>query len=154
MSFAMNLQSETGQKVIMQRIENEVRVLENLRKFLLTGIKAGREYSSVLQESSKNTIKAFTDTSGVDNTVINEDGASTDSVATKVCLHILEEVQSSATSIKENIEYIQNTTLTQLNELIKEKKNLLKLSHLYYQNIKRKQEQVNEKFCPKNCIFS
>lgn len=135
-SFPQHLQSEGGQKAIMGRLESEVRVLENLKKFLHAQIKAGREYSVALGNASSSAMKNLTDSSHASE-------PTTDSVVTKVCLHILEEVQSAATTVKENSEFLHSTTLIQLSELIQEKKTLLKLSREEYDKIKGKLEQVN-----------
>ena len=135
-SFALNLQSEKGQKAILTRIENEVRILENLRKFLLIQIKAGKDYCGTVGNASNSTMKTFMDSH------------SSDSVVNKVCLHILEEVAFAATTIKENVEFLNSTTLHNLNELIVEKKLLAKISGEHYQKIKGKVDQVVHFFSP------
>ncbi|CAL8138246.1 unnamed protein product [Orchesella dallaii] len=137
MSFPQHLQSDGGQKAIMARLESEIRVLENLKKFLHAQIKSGREYSVALGNASSSAMKNLTDSSHASE-------PTTDSVVTKVCLHILEEVQSAATTVKENSEFLHSTTMVQLHELIQEKKSLLKLSREEYDKIKGKLEQYHE----------
>lgn len=136
-SFALNLQSERGQKSIITRIENEVRILENLRKFLLVQIKAGKDYSGTVGSAAGAAMKTLVD--GNNPTAVVESGGS---VVNKVCLHILEEVQSAVTTIKENVEFLNGTTLQNLNELIAEKKLMAKLAAEHYHKIKTKLDQV------------
>jgi len=135
-SFALNLQSERGHSAIMGRLESELRILENLKKFLQAQIRSGREYSQSLGNASTSAMKTLTE--GATNSE-----CSTDSVVTKVCLHILEEVQSAATTVKENSDFLQGTTLVQLSELIQEKKHLLKLANEDHAKIKAKLDQVD-----------
>jgi hypothetical protein len=111
-SFALNLQSETGQKAIIGRLESELRVLENLKKFLQTQIKSTKEYSQLVGTASSTAVKNLTDGNPVNNVGSSSNFyTSTDSVVNKVCLHILEEVQATATTVKENAEFLHSTTL-------------------------------------------
>ena len=137
-SFALNLQSERGQKSIITRIENEVRILENLRKFLLVQIKAGKDYSGTVGSAAGAAMKTLVDGNNPTAVVLDSGG----SVVNKVCLHILEEVQSAVTTIKENVEFLNGTTLPNLNELIAEKKLMAKLASEHYFKIKAKLDQV------------
>ncbi|XP_021957925.1 tyrosine-protein kinase Fer [Folsomia candida] len=143
-SFALNLQSEAGQKAIIARLESELRVLENLKKFLQTQIRSARDYSQLLGNASSTAMKNLTDGNPTSNGSTSNFYTSADSVVNKVCLHILEEAQSAATTVKENAEFLQSTTLIQLNELIQDKKALLKLSQDDFNKIKGKLEQFTE----------
>ncbi|CAG7823667.1 unnamed protein product [Allacma fusca] len=136
-SFALNLQSERGQKSIMTRIESEVRILDNLRKFLVAQIKAGKDYAGSVGAATGSAMKTLVDGSGA--------SVETDSVVNKVCLHILEEVQSAVTTIKENVEFLNSTALHSLNDLIAEKKTFAKLAAEHYHRIKGKLDQYGEK---------
>lgn len=142
-SFALNLQSENGQKAIVGRLESELKVLENLKKFLQTQVRAAKEYSQLLGNASATGMKSLTD--GGSSTSAESSShfyTNSDSVVNKVSLHILEEVQSGAMTVKENAEFLQSTTLVQLQELIQEKKTLLKLSQEDFAKIKGRLEQV------------
>lgn len=135
-SFPQHLQSDAGQKAIMSRLESEIRLLESLRKFLQSQIKAGREYSTALGNASSTAMKNLTDPAH------SPSESMTDGVVTKVCLHILEEFQSAAQTVKENSEFLQSTTIVQLSELIQEKKALLRGSKEEYEKIRGKLDQV------------
>lgn len=117
--------------------------MENLKKFLQTQIRSAKDYSQNLGNASSAAIKNLTDGNPTNGGSSSNLYTNTDSVVNKVCLHILEEVQSSVTTVKENAEFLSSTTLVQLNELIQEKKSLLKLSQDDFVAIKGKLEQVN-----------
>ena len=154
-SFAQNLQSDTGQRAIMFRVESEIRVLEILKKFLTVQIRVEKQYSSSLGNATTAAMKTLAavltgdpvDGSGTQHNcdvsnVATQGLFGGESIVTKACLHVLEEVQSTATTLKENADFLHANTMKQLNELITEKKLLFKLSQEEYQKIKGRLDQV------------
>lgn len=218
-SFALNLQSESGQRAIHNRLENELRCLEGLKKFLVSQIKAGKEYSTSINHSTTTALKSlaaitlsngYTNGDGSSNgghggqangflpaqgsprippaaTANNANNASSAAegsagqnllsasnantnggscfdhednegnkspsrcgspiqqspgVVNKMCLHVLEQVGMSAVNVKQSVQFLNGTTLKQLNELIQDKKLLIKGTQEEFQKIKARLDQV------------
>jgi hypothetical protein len=144
-SFAQNLQSETGQRAIMFRLEGEIRVLEILKKFLTVQIRVEKTYSSSLGNATTAAMKTLASVLSGDSGEGGhhcEAAFGGESIVSKACLHVLEEVQTTAATLKENSDFLHANTMKQLSELIAEKKLLFRMSHEEYQKIKGKLDQV------------
>jgi len=154
-SFAQNLQSEAGQKAIMFRLESELRILEVLKKFLTVQVRLEKEHSSAIGNATSTAMKAIhsilTDSPGAIETGAliqkNKKSSSTESnnesVISRETVHVLEEIQVTFTTTKRNAAFLEANTLTELNELISQKRILLKSAQEEYGRIKANLDQVD-----------
>ncbi|KAL3278881.1 hypothetical protein HHI36_016401 [Cryptolaemus montrouzieri] len=131
MLFSENLQGKIGHDAILSRQEAELRLLELMRRCLISKVKCDKEYAVALSAVATQGLK-------IDKS--DELCGSAISNSWKV---MMEELDNSGKLIKQNAESVEAKVLDALNTLYAEKKRIRKLYQEDYTKIQ--QQLTNER---------
>ena len=123
MGFSSSLQGKSSHEALLSRQDAELRLLENLKRWLVHRIKCDRDYATALISLSSITSKFEK----------NEDLSG--SLLSKAVQTAMENSESIATLLKKNSDYLSNVTLEKLNALINDKRSSRKFYHEEYNRL-------------------
>ena len=112
MGFSANLQGKGSHEALIARQDAELRLLENLKRWLVLRIKCDRDYASALASLNSVTSK-----------IEKSDELSASSPFTQAVLTAVENSDSLAGIFKQNADYLSNVTLEKLNAILNDKRN-------------------------------
>lgn len=118
MGFSANLQGKGSHEALIARQDAELRLLENLKRWLVLRIKCDRDYAS-----------ALTSLTSVTSKFDKSDELSASSPFTQAVLTAVENSDSLASILKQNADHLSNVTLEKLNAILNDKRN----SRKFYQ---------------------
>ncbi|KAG8264343.1 hypothetical protein J6590_014631 [Homalodisca vitripennis] len=113
MGFSTNLQSRGGHEALLGRQDAELRLLETMRRCLITKLRCDRDYSSALCAVTAQGQKVER---GDENNYL------TGSLVAQAWKGVLEELENVAKLLKINADIVEKETLEKLNTLYIEKK--------------------------------
>lgn len=109
MGFSSNLQGKGSHEALLARQDAELRLLENLKRWLVLRIKCDRDYASALTSlpsiSSKN----------------DKSEELSGSLLSQAVFTAMENSEAMASLLKQQADYLSNTTLERLNTILKDK---------------------------------
>ena len=117
MGFSASLQGKTSHEALLARQDAELRLLENLKRWLVLRIKCDRDYAAALTSLSSVTSK------------FEKNDELIGSLLSQAVHTAMENSETIAGLLKRNADYLSNITLEKLNAILKDKLNTRK----YYQ---------------------
>ena len=117
MGFSSNLQGKASHEALLVRQDAELRLLENLKRWLVLRIKCDRDYASALSSLTSVTSK------------FEKNDELLGSPFSQAVLTAVENSDSVAGLLKKNADYLSNTTLEKLNTILNDKRS----SRKFYQ---------------------
>ena len=123
MGFSSNLQGKSSHEALLARQDAELRMLENLKRWLVLRIKCDRDYASALVSLSSITSK------------FDKNEELTGSLLSQAVHTAMENSDSIANLLKQNADYLSNITLEKLNTILNDKRNSRKLYHEEYNRL-------------------
>lgn len=118
MGFSSSLQGKSSHEALLARQDAELKLLENLKRWLVLRIKCDRDYASALVSLSSITSK-FEKNEELSGSLFSQ------AVSTAI-----ENSETIASLMKQNADYLSNVTLEKLNAVLNDKRN----SRKFYQD--------------------
>lgn len=123
MGFSSSLQGKNSHEALLQRQDAELKLLENLKRWLVLRIKCDRDYASALVSLSSITSK-FEKTEELSGSLLS------------LAVHTaIENSETVASLLKQNADFLSNITLEKLNALLNDKRNTRKFYQEEYNRL-------------------
>lgn len=123
MGFSSSLQGKNSHEALLQRQDAELKLLENLKRWLVLRIKCDRDYASALVSLSSITSK-FEKTEELSGSLLS------------LAVHTaIENSETIASLLKQNADFLSNITLEKLNALLNDKRNTRKFYQEEYNRL-------------------
>jgi tyrosine-protein kinase Fer len=123
MGFSSSLQGKSSHEALLQRQDAELKLLENLKRWLVLRIKCDRDYASALVSLTSITSK-FEKSEELSGSLLSQ------AVHTAI-----ENSETIASLLKQNADYLSNVTLEKLNALLNDKRNTRKFYQEEYNRL-------------------
>ncbi|XP_046682516.1 tyrosine-protein kinase Fer isoform X4 [Homalodisca vitripennis] len=144
MGFSTNLQSRGGHEALLGRQDAELRLLETMRRCLLTKLRCDRDYSSALCAVTAQGQKVER---GDENNYL------TGSLVAQAWKGVLEELENVAKLLKINADIVEKETLEKLNTLYIEKKKARKTYQDEHTRISLQMSNITEEVTRKKAEY-
>ena len=123
MGFSSSLQGKSSHEALLARQDSELKLLENLKRWLVLRIKCDRDYASALVSLTSITSK------------FEKSEELSGSLFLQAVHTAIENSESVASLLKQNADYLSNVTLEKLNAILNDKRNTRKFYQEEYNRL-------------------
>lgn len=123
MGFSSSLQGKSSHEALLARQDSELKLLENLKRWLVLRIKCDRDYASALVSLTSITSK------------FEKNEELSGSLFLQAVHTAIENSESVASLLKQNADYLSNVTLEKLNAILNDKRNTRKFYQEEYNRL-------------------